>query len=169
MLDLTGGNFYLTLALLAHNVFGLGPESYGLLTALLAVGSLLGALAAARRVGRPRLRVVYGSALAFGGLEVAAGLMPTFALVGLMLIPVGIAALLFTTAANATVQLSVAESMRGRVMGLYMLLFLGATPLGAPLLGVLAENLGGRAPVVAGGVASVLSVLAVAGFLTRHG
>src|SRR2546423_12383013 len=60
-----GINFYLTVALLARNVFGLGPESYGLLTALLALGSLIGALLAARRVGRPRLRVVYGSALAF--------------------------------------------------------------------------------------------------------
>jgi MFS family permease len=163
-----GINFYLTLALLARNVFGQGPESYGLLTTLLAVGSLFGALVAARRVGRPRLRVVYGSALAFGVLEVAAGLMPTFALVGVMLVPVGIAALLFTTAANATVQLSVTESMRGRVMGLYMLLFLGATPLGALLLGVLAEHYGGRAPVVLGGVSSVVSVFAVAGILSWH-
>jgi MFS family permease len=164
-----GINFYLTLALLARNVFGLGPEAYGLLTTLIAIGSLVGAVLAARRAGSPSLRVVYGSALLFGVLEIAAGVMPTFATTGLMLVPVGVAALLFTTAANATVQLSVHESMRGRVMGLYMLLFLGGTPVGAPLLGLIAGHFGGRAPVVIGGVISVLAALVVGTILARRG
>ncbi|MGQ0575604.1 MAG: MFS transporter [Pseudonocardia sp.] len=153
-----GINFYLTLAVLARNVFGRGPETYGLLTTLLAVGSVAGSVVAARRVERPRLRSVTLYALVFGLLLTIVGLMPTVTLAGIVLVPVGLAALLFTTAANARVQLSVDPEMRGRVMGLYILLFLGSTPVGGPLLGLLAEHFGGRAPLVAGGVVTVLSV-----------
>ena len=156
-----GINFYLTLPLLARNVFHGGPESYGLLTTVLAVGSLLGASLGARRSGRPRLRLVIGAALTFGVLETVAGLMPSILLTAVVLVPTGLAALVFTTAANASVQLSVSPTMRGRVMGLYMLVFLGGTPLGAPLLGLLGEKLGGRAPTVVGGAASVLAVIVV--------
>jgi len=163
-----GITFYLTLALLARNEFGLGADAYGWLTTFLAVGSLLGATLAARRRGRPQWRLVAWSALAFGVLETAAGLMPNFASTGVMLVLVGVAALTFTTAANATVQLSVDRGMRGRVMGLYLLLFLGGTPLGAPLLGVVAETFGARAPIVAGGVISALSVAGVALWLRRR-
>ncbi|NMH93310.1 MFS transporter [Pseudonocardia bannensis] len=163
-----GINFYMTLALLARNVFGRGAEAYGLLTTLLAVGSVIGATLAARRAGRPRLRLVVGSGLVFGVLVTAAGLMPTYLAAGIALVPVGVAALTFTTAANATVQLSVDPTMRGRVMGLYILLFLGSTPLGAPLLGVLAERLGGRAPLVVGGAVTVVSVLVVGALLLRR-
>jgi MFS family permease len=162
-----GINFYLTLPLLARNVFHGGPESYGLLTTVLAVGSLVGASLGARRVGTPRLRTVIGAGLAFGVLETVAGLMPTLVSTAVVLVPTGLAALLFTTAANARVQMSVEPSMRGRVMGLYILLFLGGTPLGAPLLGWCGEQLGGRAPTVVGGVASVLAVLVVVLVLHR--
>ncbi|WP_308282558.1 MFS transporter [Pseudonocardia nigra] len=161
-------NLQLALPVLARNVFELGAEAYGLLTTLLAVGSVLGAALAARRRGRPRLRLVAGSALALAILETATGLMPTFALTGAVLVPVGLAALTFTTAANATVQMSVEPSMRGRVMGLYMLLFLGGTPVGAPLLGLLAERLGGRAPLVLGGCVTVVAVLVVGLVLARR-
>ncbi|MDN5749430.1 MAG: MFS transporter [Pseudonocardia sp.] len=164
-----GINFYMTLALLARNVFGLGADAYGLLTTLLAVGSVAGAFFAARRTQRPRLRLVTGSALVFGVLVVLAGLMPTYLLTGVVMVPLGMAALTFTTAANATVQLSVESAMRGRVMGLYVLLFLGGTPVGAPLLGLLAEQYGGRAPLVLGGAVTAVSVLVVAVVLTRRG
>ena len=135
--------------------------SYGMLTTVLAVGSLIGATFAARRVGRPRLRLVVGGALAFGVLETVAGLMPSLLWTAIVLVPTGLASLVFTTAANSSVQLSIDPSMRGRVMGLYMLLFLGGTPLGAPLLGLLGAKFGGRAPTVVGGAASVLAVLVV--------
>ncbi|WP_051343290.1 MFS transporter [Pseudonocardia spinosispora] len=156
-----GINFYLTLPLLARNVFHGGPESYGMLTAVVAVGSLVGASFGARRIGRPRLRVVIGAALAFGVLETVAGLMPNLLTTAIVLVPTGLAALAFTTAANSSVQLTVPPSMRGRVMGLYMLVFLGGTPVGAPLLGLLGEKFGGRAPTVVGGAASVVAVLIV--------
>jgi MFS family permease len=163
-----GINFYLTLALLARNVFGLGADAYGLLTTLLAVGSVAGAVVAARRMQRPRLRLVTGAALVFGVLATAAGLMPTYLLTGVVMVPLGLAALTFTTAANSAVQMSVEPAMRGRVMGLYILLFLGGTPVGAPLLGMLAEAHGGRAPLVLGGVVTVASVLVVAVVLAHR-
>ncbi|MGD9525829.1 MFS transporter [Pseudonocardia sp.] len=157
-----GINFYLTLAVLARTVFARGPETYGLFTALLAVGSVCGAVVAARRAGRPRLRAVTAFALLFGVLLTLLGVMPTVTLACVTLVPLGIATLLFTTAANATVQLSVDPALRGRIMGLYILLFLGGTPLGAPLLGIVAERFGGRSPLVAGGAVTIASVVVVA-------
>jgi len=160
-----GLNFYLTLALLARNVFGRGAESYGLLSTLMAVGSLGGATVAARRVGRPRMRLVIGSAAVFGLCTSLVGLMPSYLDTGLMLIPTGMAALTFTTAANSAVQLSVSPSMRGRVMGLYMLVFLGGNPVGGPVLGWIAGVFGARAPVLFGGLVALASVLVCAGVL----
>ncbi|MGE3286230.1 MAG: MFS transporter [Pseudonocardia sp.] len=157
-----GINFYLTLAVLARSVFESGPETYGLFTALLAVGSVCGAVVAARRAGRPRLRTVTAFALLFGALLTLLGAMPTPTLACVVLVPLGLATLLFTTAANSTVQLSVDPAMRGRVMGLYILLFLGGTPVGAPLLGLVAERFGGRSPLLAGGAVTVASVVVVA-------
>ncbi len=162
-----GLNFHTTLAVVARNVFGRGADAYGLLATLLAVGTLTGAALAARRSGRgrPRLRLVFGAAAAFGALEVAVGLMPTYTTFGLMLIPCGAAALTFTTAVNSTVQLSVDPQLRGRVMGLYMLLFLGGNPVGAPLMGWIAEEVNGRAPIVVGGAVTMLAALACAAVL----
>lgn len=162
-----GINFSVTLPLLSRNVFHAGPEAYGLLTTVFAAGSLCGAVVGARRVGPPRLRMVAGSALVFGACETAAGLMPTLVSTGILLVPTGLAALVFTTAANSSVQLSVDPSVRGRVMGLYFLLFLGGTPLGAPVLGLLGEHFGGRAPTVVGGGCSVLAVLVVVLWMRR--
>jgi MFS family permease len=170
-----GINFFMTLAITARNVFGRGAESYGLLTSALAVGCLAGTFVAARRVGRPRLRTVLLAGLFFGVAELFTGVMPTYALTALLLVPTGLGQLVFTTAANAAVQLGVDESMRGRVMGLYMLVLLGGTPVGGPVLGWLAEVLGGRAPLVIGGVATVATVVVAAGLLAwqarraRHG
>ncbi|WP_020502114.1 MFS transporter [Sciscionella marina] len=153
-----GLNFYVTLALVARNVFSSTASAYGLLSTLLAIGTLTGAVLAARRSGRgsPRLRVLLGGALVFGVLEAIAGLMPTLWLVGLVLVPTGAAMLTFTTAANSTVQLSVSPAMRGRVMGIYMLMMLGGNPIGGPVSGWLAAQFGGRAPMVVGGIIAVL-------------
>jgi MFS family permease len=162
-----GLTFYATLAVVVRNVFHQGPQAYGLLSTMFAIGTLAGATMAARRAGfgrRPRLSLVVGAAMAFGALEIAVGLMPTYLAFGLMLIPTGAAALTFTTAANASVQLSVAPTVRGRVMALYMLLFVGGTPIGGPLVGWLAASFGGRAPIVLGGAVSLLAA-AVCGIL----
>jgi len=164
-----GLNFHTTLAVVAATVFGRGAGAYGLLSTLLAVGTLTGATFAARRSGpgRLRLRVVFGSAVAFGVLSVVVGLMPSYELFALMLVPCGVAALTFTTAANSSVQLSVDPQLRGRVMGLYMLLFLGGNPIGAPLMGWIAQEMNGRAPIVLGGTVSALAGLVLAATLAR--
>ncbi|GAA4836029.1 MFS transporter [Actinomycetospora corticicola] len=161
-----GINFFMTLAITARLVFDRGAESYGLLTSALAVGCLLGTFVAARRAGRPRLRTVLLAGLFFGVAELFTGVMPTYALTALLLVPTGLGQLVFTTAANSAVQLGVSESMRGRVMGLYVLVLLGGTPLGGPVLGWMADAWGGRAPLVIGGVLTVATVVVAAGVVT---
>ncbi|GDY30169.1 MFS transporter [Gandjariella thermophila] len=154
-----GLNFYVSLAVVARNVFHGQADAYGFLSTLLALGTLSGATLAARRSARskpgPKLLVV--AALAFGALETVSGVMPTLWTVGLVLIPTGIAAMTFMTTANSTVQLAVSPAMRGRVMGLYMLVMLGTNPIGGPLMGWLAAHFTGRSPLVVGGVVTVLA------------
>jgi len=154
-----GMTFFATLANVAANVFHRSATGYGLLTTMMAVGTLAGGVFAARRStrGRPRLRLVLGGALVFGLLQIVLAAMPTYLSFGLMLIPVGAAVITFVTAANSAVQLSVSPELRGRVMGLYMLVFLGGNPVGAPLAGWMAEQFGGRSPYFVGGVVSVLA------------
>ncbi|AHH93963.1 MFS transporter [Kutzneria viridogrisea] len=166
-----GMTFFTTLAVAAANVFGQGADGYGLLSTMLAVGTLTGATLAARRStrGRPRLRLLFGGALVFGVLEILLGLMPTYLSFGLMLIPIGAALMTFTTTANSTVQLAVSPQMRGRVMGLYMLVFLGGNPIGGPMTGWLAEQFGGRAPFIAGGLVSLVATVGCALLLVRRG
>ncbi|HEV2778181.1 MAG TPA: MFS transporter [Actinophytocola sp.] len=162
--------FFTTLAIAAANVFHRQADSYGLLSTLLAVGTLTGALLAARRStrGRPGLPLLVGSAAAFGALELVAGLMPTYLTFGLALIPVGVALMTFMTTANSTVQLAVAPEMRGRVMALYMLVFIGGNPIGAPMTGWLAAELGGRSPFIVGGAIATVSGLACGLLLARR-
>lgn len=162
-----GLNFQVTIALMAKGVFHTGAESYGLLSTMIAVGSLSGALVSSKRKGRPRIRLLLGSAFAFGLLETLAGLMPTYALFGALLIPTGIASLVFTTSANASVQMGSAASMRGRVMGLYLLVFMGGAPFGSLLIGWLAQVTSPRVSIIGGGVVSFMSAILL-GLLFAH-
>ena len=143
-----GLNFQMTSALMATAVFGKGAGAYGLLGSVVAIGSLSGALLAARR-GRPRLRLIVLAAVAFGVVEVAAGLMPTYLSFMALLIPLGLCQMTLLNAANATMQLGVDPVMRGRVMALYMAVLMGGTPIGAPLVGALAEAFGARWSLIA--------------------
>ncbi|MGH8968447.1 MAG: MFS transporter [Actinomycetes bacterium] len=162
-----GLNFQMTMALMASEVFGKGAGEYGLLGSIMAVGSLSGALLSARRP-RPRLRVLILAAVAFGVVEILAGLMPTYELFALSLIPVGLTALTFITSANAMMQLAVDPVMRGRVMALYMAVFFGGTPLGAPLVGAVAEAFGARWSIIAGGLVSAAAAVVGGAVLTRR-
>ncbi|QGK68584.1 MFS transporter [Allosaccharopolyspora coralli] len=164
-----GMNFESAFAVMARNVFGSGADGYGLLITMLAVGTLSGATLAARRSARggPRLRLVFGGAASFGVLLMLASLMPTYWTFAVALIPVGIAVMTFTTSANATTQLAVSPAMRGRVMGLYMLLFFGGKPLGGLATGWLAEVFGGRSPLLLGGAVSLLAALVGAVIVRR--
>jgi MFS family permease len=155
-----GLNFQITIALLATQVFGTGARSFGLLTTAFALGSLCGALLAARRAGRtgrrPELGLVLGLALAFGTLTAISGLAPTYGTFFVLLVPTGLTAIAFATSANAFVQTGAAPHMRGRVMATYMLCFTGGTPLGALAVGWLAEAVGPRWSLIGGGLATVL-------------
>lgn len=167
MIGTFGLNFQITLALVAKQVFHTNAGSFGLLTAVFAVGSLIGALKSARRTGLPRARTMLASALAFGLLEVAVGLAPTFWTMALVLVPTGAMVLTFTTTANALVQLGSASHVRGRVMALYVLVFLGGTPVGAPLVGLMAETYGPRSSLVVGGAICALTAVGGAWWLGR--
>ena len=164
-----GLNFPLSLALLTANTFEGTAGGYGLLSTMLAVGTLSGALVAARRTKPARLRHFLAGALAFGVFEVVVGVMPTFWLVAVVLIPVGVANIMFTTSAMNIMQLSVDSQMRGRVMGIYMLCFLGGTPIGSPLLGWLAQVTDPRAPLIVGGAISAIAVAGCGLLLMRAG
>jgi MFS family permease len=155
-----GMNFQITTALVAKQVFHQGAASFGLASTMLAVGALTGALLAARRTRTSR-RLMLSAAVGFGSLELATGLMPTYALFLVLLVPTGIAMMTFMTAANATMQFGIPSEMRGRVMGLYMLVFLGTNPFGAPIIGWLSEVMGPRASIVLGGLVATLTTLIV--------
>src|SRR5260370_39751156 len=150
-----GMNFQVTNALMSRQVFHTGATAFGLASAVFAAGALAGALLAARR-GRPGARLLVTAAFAFGILEVVTGLMPSFWSFLALLVPTGLALLTFSTAANSATQLRTSPEMRGRVMGLYMLVFLGGAPLGSPLVGWVAEAFGPRMSLVAGGPISAL-------------
>jgi MFS family permease len=162
-----GLNFPVTLPLLARQTFHGTAATYGLLTALVALGSVGGAVLATRR-SSPTPRLVAGGALTFGVAEAAAGLMPNLLLTGILLVVTGATLLTMTTAANASIQIAAGDAMRGRVMALYILVFLGGTPVGAPLVGGLVHVAGPRAGLVAGGAACVVAALHV-GWLLRRG
>ena len=162
-----GLNFAITCALMAKQVFHRGASGYGLLSTSLAVGACIGAILATRRTTRPSTLFLLGSAAIFSVGEVAAGLMPTYLATALVLVPTGLAMLSVTTAANAHVQLGVAPTMRGRVMALYLVCFMGGTPFGAPLIGWLAGVAGPRWGLIGGGLVCLLSVGGLAVFVAR--
>jgi MFS family permease len=161
MVGTFGLNFQITTALMARTVFGKGAGEYGLLGSIMAIGSFSGALLAARRE-HPTLRLVLVATTAFGIACVVSALMPTYWMFALALIPVGLSALTVMTSANATVQLSTAPQLRGRVMALYLAIFMGGTPLGAPLVGWVGQQFGARWTILLGGIVS-LATAAVAG------
>jgi MFS family permease len=161
-----GMNFQVTTALMSRTVFHTGAGAFGLASAVFAFGALGGALAAARR-GRPTLRLLLTTSLMFSVLEIVTGAVPSYLTFLLALVPTGLTLLTFTTAANSSTQLNTAPEMRGRVMGLYMLVFLGGTPIGSPLAGWVAEAYGARLSVIAGGVISVVATVVVTFMLAR--
>src|SRR3954470_2165419 len=159
-----GMNFQITSALMATEVFGKGAGEFGVLGSAMAVGSLAGALLAARRV-HIRLRLVAGAALGFGAAEIVAGLMPSYVAFALMCPVVGLCTLTMLNSANATVQLESEPALRGRVMALYMTIVMGGTPIGSPIIGWVGQQFGARWTLLGGGTLTILGVvLAVALF-----
>jgi MFS family permease len=147
-----GFNFPVTLAALAKINFHAGPSTFGLLTTALAVGALGGALAGSGRRSRPSVYVVLGAALAFGAFEVAVGFAPNFIVAMILLVPTGFFSIYLAQAANHRVQMGVHAAYRGRVMALYVLVFLGTTPIGASLAGWWGQHFGVPSSIWTAGV-----------------
>ena len=161
-----GLNFQLTSALMATKEFGKGAQGFGILASIFALGSLTGALLAARRA-RPRMRIVMGGAVAFGVMEIVAGLMPTYWTYVAVLPVMGLAAMTMLNTANATMQLSVTPTMRGRVMALYMAMLMGSTTVGSPFIGWIGQTFGARWTLIVGGVLTMLGAFGAAFFYRR--
>jgi MFS family permease len=161
-----GLNFQMTSALMATEVFHKGAGEYGMLGSFMAVGSLAGSLLAARRAN-PRVRTVLAGAFVFSVLLIVVGMMPTYWSFAALLPLVGLTALTMITTANATIQLTVRADMRGRVAALYMMIFMGGTPLGAPLIGVIGEVFGARWTLTGGGLITLAGLLVSLGLYLR--
>ncbi len=153
-----GLNFQMTTALMATTVFHKGPTEYGALGSILGIGAFTAALLSAGRT-RPRLRVIIIALAAFSVFSAAAALAPTYDVFAVLLIPVGLSALTVLPTANSLVQLSVDPQLRGRVMSLYMAIFMGGTPLGAPLIGWIGEHWGARWTILVGSIATALAAI----------
>ncbi|MFD5471082.1 MFS transporter [Streptomyces sp. NPDC127105] len=163
-----GFNFPVWLSAYADDVFHAGAGAYSLFNTVMAVGSLVGALLAARR-GTARLRVLIAAAAAFGALEIVAAAAPSYWLFALLMAPIGIFGLTVNVTANTAVQMGTDPAMRGRVMALFMMVFMGGTPLGAPLVGWITDAYGARVGFAVGGIVSLAAAATIGLVLTRVG
>lgn len=162
-----GLNFPIFIATMSVRVFHAGAGQYGLLTSIMAIGSVVGALLSAARPA-PRIAVLLVGATVFGvGLGFAA-LMPNYALFGCTLVLIGVAAQTFTTTVNGAVQLSTAPAMRGRVVAILLAIALGGTPIGAPIVGWVADVYGPRWALAVGAASGFAAALVGLHHLAKH-
>jgi MFS family permease len=161
-------NFQIVLPLIAKQTFGGDAGTFGALYALMSVGSVIGALVTAHET-RASQRFLLGAALTYGVLLIGAAVAPTLAVEMLVLVPVGAAGIAFTAMANGVIQTESAPEMRGRVAALFAVAFLGSTPIGGPIIGWVSQQLGPRAGLWVGGVATLaVTGAAIAGIRRRH-
>ncbi|MEU6332622.1 MFS transporter [Streptomyces sp. NPDC047049] len=163
-----GFNFPIWLTAFDYHVYHQGAGTYSLFNGLMAAGSLIGALLAARRAGS-RLRLLVGAAVLFGALEIAAALAPSFWVFAALLAPIGMVGLTVNVTANSSIQMATDPLMRGRVMSLFMMVFVGGTPLGAPVVGWITDAFGARIGFLAGGLVSMVSAVVIGLILARVG
>jgi predicted MFS family arabinose efflux permease len=159
-------NFTVLVPLFAERTFHGDARTLGLLSAMAGIGMFGGAIAMANRATPPSPRRLALFTALFGLFMITEGLAPTLGEAYLLMVPLGVAAMLFAITANSTLQLASRPDMRGRVMALYGVVVLGSTPIGAPIIGWIGEHLGARAGFFAGGISAVLVgvvALAIAG------
>jgi MFS family permease len=151
-------NFQVILPLLAKFTWHGTAAAYAALTAAMGVGSVCGALASGAR-GRVSPRLLTVASVGFGTFMLLAAVAPTFPLQALALVPLGAVSVTFAAGVNSALQLTVEPEMRGRVMALYSVVFIGSTPIGGPITGWLSSAAGPRAGLVMGGVAALVGGL----------
>jgi MFS family permease len=150
--------FQTTLPLIAGNTFHGDSKTYGFLTACMGFGAVIGGLVAAGRRGRRSAQLVVTSGV-FGGAVLAAALAPTLGVEAVVLLFVGACSVTFLSLGNATLQLGSEPAMRGRVMSLWSMAFLGSTPIGGPLVGFIGGSLGARYALGVGGLAALAAAI----------
>jgi MFS family permease len=149
-----GFNYQIFTSTMATVEFGQGSAGFGLLSSIMAIGSVAGALVSASR-DKPKVRLVFLACATFGLSALAAAFAPGYWVFAGALVLIGFSGQILMTTSNGTVQTTTDPMMRGRVMALYMAIFMGGTPIGAPLVGAIANTLGPR---------WALGVAAIAGF-----
>ena len=162
-----GLNFPIFISTMAVKVFHLGAGKYGLLSSMMAIGTVTGALLAASR-GRPRIDLLLSGAAVFALGCALAAIAPNYWLFGAVLIVIGMSALTITNSSNALMQLSTEPVMRGRVMAIRLGIALGGTPIGAPIVGWVADRFGPRWALGVAAAAGVAAAIVMIHYLAKH-
>lgn len=161
-------NFQVLLPLLAAFSFHGGAGAYATLTTAMGLGAIAGAVANGTRT-RVRPSLLVAAAAVFGTLVLALAMAPSLPLAALALLPLGAASVVFAASVNSALQLAVEPAMRGRVMALYSVVFLGSTPIGGPLMGWVANTAGPRTALAIGGVVAIAAGGLARAAFARHG
>ena len=162
-----GLNFTIYISTMSVSVFHVGAGQYGLLTSVMAAGAVTGALMVATRA-KPTIQVLLAATATFGAGCALAAVMPSYALFALALFALGVAAQTLTTSTNSLVQISTEPGMRGRVIAIMMAIALGGTPIGAPIVGWVADRFGPRWALGVGAVAGLLAALIALIYLAKQ-
>ena len=168
IMSICGLNFQITMALMAKNEFGRGAGAFGLLGSCVAIGSLSGAILSARLGRKPGLKFVVNGALVFGTVTFIAALMPTYETFAMILPLCGFSAITTIIAANSIIQTGSTPEVHGRLVGIYMLVYVGGTPIGSPLIGWIGEVAGPRWSLLFGGGVTALAALLIGGLNSRR-
>jgi len=162
-----GLNFTIFISTMAVSVFHQGASRYGLLMSIMAIGTISGSLLAARRQ-RPRIEILFTSAALFGVGCALAAVMPDYWLFGATLMLIGVSALTFANSTNSLLQLGTEPAMRGRVMAMRMAIAMGGTPIGAPIVGWVADTAGPRWALGVGAASGFAAAAVLVRHLARH-
>ena len=162
-----GLNFPIFISTMAVTVFHAGAGEYGLLTSIMAIGTVTGGLLAAGRE-KPGMAALLAGAAVFGAGCGLAALMPSYWLFGATLVVIGVSALTFTNSSNSLMQLATEPAMRGRVMAIRFAIALGCTPIGAPIVGWVADRFGPRWAMGVGAASGFAAAIVAVHYLVKY-